>query len=68
MKDLLVRYGDVKFEPAGEDEITSYMVVETCKVHVRNDDVAWAKGMTFRQIHPLISKLSSNTENLHQVN
>jgi hypothetical protein len=65
MIELLKRYGDVRFEPAGKDEITSYMVVETCKVHVRIDDVSLAKGMTFSQIHPLISKLSSNIENAH---
>jgi hypothetical protein len=62
MNELLERYGDVRFEPAGKDEITSYMVVETCQVHVRSDDVALAKGMTFNQIHPLINKLSNNNE------
>jgi hypothetical protein len=62
INELLQRYGDVRFEPAGKDEITTYMVVETCKVYVRSDDVALVKGMTFCQIYPLIIKLSSNND------
>lgn len=62
INELLQRYGDVRFEAVGKDEITSYMIVETCKVHVRSDDVVLANGKTFNQIHPLINKLSSNND------
>jgi hypothetical protein len=62
VNELLQRYGDVRFEPVGKDEITSFMIVETCRVHVRSDDVALVKGMTFRQIYPLINKVSCNND------
>lgn len=62
INELIRRYGDVRFEPIGKDEMTSYMVVETCKVHVRSADLALVKGLTVRQIIPLINKLTSNND------
>ena len=40
MNQLLQRYGDLRYEPAGNDEMISYMVVYICKYHVRSDDAS----------------------------
>lgn len=64
--NLLKQYGHVVFEPDGRDELNTYMIVDNYKVHVRNDDAALVQGLSFRQFHPLINKLSIDSENVKQ--
>ena len=54
---LLEKHADTQFQPCGKDEYGSYMILEDCLVHVRNDDVPLAKGVALSEIWPLVNKI-----------
>jgi hypothetical protein len=58
MNALIRQHGDKQFKVDGKDEFGAYMVLDEYTVHLRYDDLLLTEGLTFNQIHPLITKVS----------